>query len=157
MEFHEFLKDLRELKGIKQKDVAKSLDISAVAYNRFEKGNRLPDIYMLKRIADFFDVEMSYFISDDYISNEISLLRVSTRRYIREYKELLELTSKLEKILHDPITDKRAKYIVIEDLKDCYSRLLKEKVDIERIIELEPYHMFFERTFSENIEYKKDD
>mgnify|MGYP003981772379 CR=1 FL=1 len=46
MEFFEILKELRELKGLKQNEVAKSINISAVAYNKLEKNSRKPDILL---------------------------------------------------------------------------------------------------------------
>ena len=50
------LRELRENKGLSQKEVAEYLGISPVVYNRYEKGVREPSNDMLISIAAFFEV-----------------------------------------------------------------------------------------------------
>lgn len=56
------LKYLRNLKNLKQEDVAEMLDINRVTYQGYEKDKHIPDIFMLCKIADI------YFVSLDWLA-----------------------------------------------------------------------------------------
>ena len=56
------LKELRESKGLTQKQVADVIGYSVLSYARYEKGEREPDIATLKTLADYFDVSVDYII-----------------------------------------------------------------------------------------------
>ena len=60
---------LRENKQLKQTEVAKLLNIGAVTYNRYEKGEREPDHNMLVRLATFFNVSVDYLLGINDIPN----------------------------------------------------------------------------------------
>ena len=59
----EMLYDLRKQKNIAQKDIAQALNISNASYNMYEKGKREPNIYMLQRMAAYFDVSLDYLMT----------------------------------------------------------------------------------------------
>lgn len=54
------LKDLRLQNNLKQEDLAKVINKSAVAYGYYENGSREPDIKTLTTIADFYNVSLDY-------------------------------------------------------------------------------------------------
>ena len=56
------LKELRESKGLTQKQVADIIGYSVLSYARYEKAEREPDIATLKKLADYFDVSVDYII-----------------------------------------------------------------------------------------------
>ena len=56
------LKELRESKGLKQKEVAKIIGYSEISYARYEKGEREPDISTLCKLAEYFNVTVDYLI-----------------------------------------------------------------------------------------------
>ena len=56
------LKELRESKGLTQKQVADVIGYSVLSYARYEKVEREPDIATLKKLADYFDVSVDYII-----------------------------------------------------------------------------------------------
>ena len=58
----DLLKDLREKRGLMQKDVANELKISRQVYNNYELGKREPDYDMLARIADYYEVTTDYLL-----------------------------------------------------------------------------------------------
>lgn len=60
---------LRENRQLKQTEVAKLLNIGAVTYNRYEKGEREPDHNMLIRLATFFNVSVDYLLGINDIPN----------------------------------------------------------------------------------------
>lgn len=56
------LKELRTKKGVYQKDVANFLQIDRTTYVKYENGDSEPNLAMLKKIADFFDVSIDYLL-----------------------------------------------------------------------------------------------
>lgn len=54
------IRELREIKGFKQEDVAHTFDVSQGTYNNWETGRRTPELKTILRIADFYDVELDY-------------------------------------------------------------------------------------------------
>mgnify|MGYP001350151169 FL=1 len=52
------LKDLRELKGLSQEEVAEALGMHQQAYSVYERGASVPSIRKAKEIADFFKVKL---------------------------------------------------------------------------------------------------
>lgn len=59
------LKYLREEKGLKQYEVANSINVSVVTYGNWERGKLIPSNSNLKKIADFFDVTPAYLLGYD--------------------------------------------------------------------------------------------
>lgn len=61
-EFNIILKQLRNNSKLTQKQISKKLGISITGYAGYEQGIREPDLKMLKKIADFFDVTIDYLV-----------------------------------------------------------------------------------------------
>lgn len=59
------LKELRIASGTTQKDVADSIGCTATVYSRYERGEREPDIEMLRRLANYFQVSIDYLVEND--------------------------------------------------------------------------------------------
>ena len=51
---------LRENRGLSQKDVAQEFGVAVRAYQRYEYGEREPQLSTLVRIADFYGVSLDY-------------------------------------------------------------------------------------------------
>lgn len=62
------LKELREEKGLTQKDVAEKLNLHSVTYLHYEKDQREPPLKVLAEMAALFDVSTDYLIglTDEY-------------------------------------------------------------------------------------------
>lgn len=58
--FSDRLVQLRENRGLSQKDVAQEFDVVVRAYQRYEYGEREPQLSTLIRIADFYGVSLDY-------------------------------------------------------------------------------------------------
>lgn len=69
MLFPERLRKLRQQKKLRQKDVADKLGITVSAYGYYEQGKREASYETLKKLADYFDVNIDYLIgrTDDPI------------------------------------------------------------------------------------------
>ena len=65
------LKELRESKGLTQKEVAEIIGYSEISYARYEKGEREPDISTLCKLANYFNVTVDYLIGRGNLKNLI--------------------------------------------------------------------------------------
>ena len=59
MKFKDWLKESRLNAGLSQLNLAKELDINFVTLNNYEAGRFFPSISNLKKIADYFKVEVA--------------------------------------------------------------------------------------------------
>ena len=66
MNFQEKLIQLRNISGILQKDLAKSLGISLHAYQRFEYGQQEPRMSILIALADFYGLSLDELVCRDW-------------------------------------------------------------------------------------------
>ena len=56
------LKELRESKGLTQKQLSEKLNIHSVTYLHYEKVQREPPLSLLADIAKFYDVSVDYLL-----------------------------------------------------------------------------------------------
>ena len=61
------LKEIREDKDLNQKDIAKVLNVSQVAYSYYEIGKRQIPIDLLKKLAKYYNVSIDYLL---YLTDE---------------------------------------------------------------------------------------
>ena len=59
------LKALRESRRLNQQELAELLHISQASVSKYEIGLAEPDIYIIKRIANFFQVSIEYLNGDE--------------------------------------------------------------------------------------------
>lgn len=88
----EHLKKLRELriaKGISQKELAEYLGITVASYSLYERGNREPNISILKKIAAYYGISVdellelndkpqtiaAHFDGDEYTEEELDKIK----------------------------------------------------------------------------------
>lgn len=56
------LKELREMKGISQKELADFLNLTQVQISKYELGKNEPDLSTTKKIANYFNVTIDYLL-----------------------------------------------------------------------------------------------
>lgn len=56
------LRELRERKGVTQKEVVTAVGCTSTVYSRYERGEREPDISTLCSLADYFKVSIDSII-----------------------------------------------------------------------------------------------
>ena len=66
MTFGKKLYLLRKKKGYSQDKFAEKMGVSRQAVSKWERGESVPDIYVLKQIADLFGVSVDYLISTEH-------------------------------------------------------------------------------------------
>ena len=56
------LKELRKIKKVSQKEIAKAVGITLSAYSNYEQGLRQPSYDILKNLCKYFDVSADYLL-----------------------------------------------------------------------------------------------
>ncbi len=84
------IQQLRHETGITQLDLAERLNYSDKAISKWERGESVPDITVLKQIADMFGVTVDYLLSETHDLPELS---VATKRMIRKNRLIITLLS----------------------------------------------------------------
>ena len=82
------IQTLRKNAGLTQIDLAERLNYSDKAVSKWERGESLPDIAVLKEIADLFGVSVDYLLSDAHDLPEMAL---STKKMIRKNRLIITL------------------------------------------------------------------
>ena len=59
------LKELRQNKGVTQKEVATKINCTIDCYSKYERGLRSPDIDRLKSLSKYFGVSIDYMVEND--------------------------------------------------------------------------------------------
>ena len=78
------IQTLRKNTGLTQSGLAERLNYSDKAVSKWERGESLPDIAVLKEIADLFGVSVDYLLSD---SHDLPEMALSTKKMIRKNRE----------------------------------------------------------------------
>lgn len=71
---------LRKSRNLTQLELAQKLNYSDKSISKWEHGDAVPDIEVLKRIADFYDVTVDYLISDNSKKPEVHSVTKSNNR-----------------------------------------------------------------------------
>lgn len=64
-ELRELMRDLREDHDLKQKEIAKYLNISQQTYSNYENGRRYIPVWVVTRLAELYKVSTDYLLGAD--------------------------------------------------------------------------------------------
>lgn len=129
MKFHERLKELRNEKGIKQKELAKELNISTSAVGKYETNKRTPNEELLNKIADFFSVSCEYLLG-----KSDKRLPYSTAWYEDQDELINQLKLSREEKIRLQETG------LIELLDEKLENKIPKISDVRNILENSPHH-----------------
>ena len=59
------LKELRQHKGVTQREVANAIGCSSQTYAKYERGEREPDLFTLKQLSRYFGISIDYILCND--------------------------------------------------------------------------------------------
>lgn len=82
------IQTLRKNTGLTQIGLAERLNYSDKAVSKWERGESLPDIVVLKEIADLFGVSVDYLLSE---SHDLPEMALSTKKMIRKNRLIITL------------------------------------------------------------------
>jgi transcriptional regulator with XRE-family HTH domain len=85
--FRKRLKEVRELRGLNQAELAKKAGMQATAISHFETGSRAPSFDNLRRLADALNVATDYLIGR---SDQLKLAGPETDNLFRGLERLSE-------------------------------------------------------------------
>lgn len=83
---------LRKQAGMTQLDLAEKLNYSDKAVSKWERGDSVPDIAVLKEIADLFGVTVDYLLKEDHAAEE-EAARLETREKRRSHQIIAALVA----------------------------------------------------------------
>ena len=92
-EIRKRIRELREAKGVKQEDLATSLEISLFSYSKLERGKTQLTINYIERIAKALGVDPYYIISGNEANADIEALRKENealKKDIERYKGIVD-------------------------------------------------------------------
>lgn len=69
------LREVRKKRGFSQLKVAMDLSISREALSYYESGKRSPDVKMLLRLSEYFDVSIDYLITGKEFKSKKTALK----------------------------------------------------------------------------------
>ncbi|MBQ7581051.1 MAG: helix-turn-helix transcriptional regulator [Clostridia bacterium] len=87
------IRDLREDRDLRQKDVAEAIGVDQRSLSNYETGKTIPDAETIIALADFFHVSTDYLLGHDSGNISSALLRIETIE-----KELSELKNKIARL-----------------------------------------------------------
>jgi len=82
------IQQLRKNMGLTQIGLAERLNYSDKAVSKWERGESLPDIAVIKELADLFGVSVDYLLSD---SHDLPEMALSTKKMIRKNRLIITL------------------------------------------------------------------
>lgn len=100
------LRQLRLERRLSQQEVANFVGIHFATLARYESGERLPDVNMLKKLADFFGVTMDDLMDDeiwDITANPEDILPDSIKAWLRMTGN--EFSPEEQEMLVEDLTD----------------------------------------------------
>jgi transcriptional regulator with XRE-family HTH domain len=85
--FSKRLKEVRELRGLNQVDLANKAGLQPTAISHFETGGRAPSFDNLRRLADALNVSTDYLIGR---SDDLAMARPQIDKLFRDLEKLSE-------------------------------------------------------------------
>ena len=90
MLLHEKIKELRLQNNLSQEKLARKLNITTRNYIYYEKGHKYPSVKLLDRIAQFFNVSISYLMDEqnEFVTNAQTELIMNAQAHDGKYEKL---------------------------------------------------------------------
>lgn len=106
MSFKDVIRELRIGQNLTQKQFADKLGLSQNAISMYEQGKREPDMKMLNKMAEFFQVDMNYLLCSDPKKtptqvNSNYLNERDERDIAKKMRSMLELFDSDEALMFD--------------------------------------------------------
>ncbi len=76
MKFGEILAELRQDKGLLQKDLAAIISVSVSTVSNYETGAHFPDVETLLKLADYFEVSIDYLLGRTAFRGDFARLNI---------------------------------------------------------------------------------
>lgn len=84
----DFLRELRNEKGITQEKLAERYGVSSRSVSRWENGNTMPDLGILVELADYYQIDIGEIIDGERKSENMSKDTKETLVKVADYAEM---------------------------------------------------------------------
>jgi transcriptional regulator with XRE-family HTH domain len=101
MDIGDKLKKIRKINGLSQASLSEKINVHVTNIARYETNKQTPTIDILKKIADFYDVAVDYFISEDDEIKPASRLR--DRVLLEKFEKIEDFSDDEKKTVIDLI------------------------------------------------------
>ncbi|WP_438445924.1 helix-turn-helix domain-containing protein [Gorillibacterium sp. sgz5001074] len=88
--FGERLRNLRNQRGLTQREFGKHFKLSESAIGMYERDQREPSLELVRRMADFFEVSIDYILGRDTYVHEGKARYSPADRWTEEERELAD-------------------------------------------------------------------
>lgn len=75
--------ELRKEQGMTQLELAEKLNYTDKAVSKWERGDSVPDIAVLKQMADLFGVTVDYLLEETHVAQRHATIHAESRRHTR--------------------------------------------------------------------------
>ena len=124
--FAERLTALRESKGKKRQDVADDIQISRASLEYYEKGKRKPDIEVLLKLADYYNVTCDYLLkgvkTENVSINEVTGLSDETIDELQKGKNSVFYTTLLNFLINNRVLLKALNSYLLSSIYNDYRK-----------------------------------
>ena len=124
--FAERLTALRENKGKKRQDVADDIQISRASLEYYEKGKRKPDIEVLLKLADYYNVTCDYLLkgvkTENVSINEVTGLSDETIDNLQKGKNSVFYTTLLNFLINNRVLLKALNSYLLSSIYNDYRK-----------------------------------
>jgi transcriptional regulator with XRE-family HTH domain len=117
------IKQLREEKGLLQKDIARIIGITDSAIGHYERGARFPDPETLRKLAEYFGVSVDYLLGRTDVRTPTQPWRPAITP-----KDEKDIAKDLERIMSD-LTQADGLMFYNEPMTDEDKQLIKEAIE----------------------------
>lgn len=88
--FGERLRNLRNRRGLTQREFGKRFQLSESAIGMYERDQREPSLELVRRMADFFEVSIDYILGRDHYLHEGKARYSAADHWTQEERELAD-------------------------------------------------------------------
>lgn len=85
------IQKLRQEKGMTQLELAEKLNYSDKSVSKWERGESLPDIVVLKAVADVFEVTLDYLVEEEH--SQIKMPKTEAEQKLKRNYYIITITS----------------------------------------------------------------
>lgn len=88
-------RELRKIRGLKQREIAEKIDVSTQSYGYYENGINHPDPQTLIKLADFFGCSIDYLVGREDDFGNVTVQNVENAKLTKDEQTLLSCFNKL--------------------------------------------------------------
>ena len=130
MAFKDKFKQCRQEKNVSQKELATFFNVAQTTISKWEKGERTPNYEMLKKIADYFQVNPNYFLVESTEKFNLQMFNGNVKYHV-DQSEIL-VANAIGHLL--TLKDEESKKLTLQIMKDVIQLSIPQLEAISNLI-----------------------